>query len=33
MEIELYVKMPPNFNVSKLLELFAENPHIKLIEY
>ena len=33
MEIELYVKMPPNYEVSKLLDLFSGNPYIKMIEY
>ena len=33
MEIELYVKMPPKYEISKLLNLFSNNPHIRLIEY
>jgi len=33
LEIELYVKMPSNYDASKLLDLLNDNPHIKLIEY
>ncbi len=33
MEIELYVKWPHNYDVSKLLDILNENPHIKMIEY
>jgi putative Mg2+ transporter-C (MgtC) family protein len=33
MEIEFYVKLPPQYEASKLLDLFNDNPHIKLIEY
>lgn len=32
LEIESYVKMPPDYEVSKLLNLFGDNPHIKQIE-
>ncbi|CAB1240890.1 Methyltransferase [Ruminococcaceae bacterium BL-6] len=33
MEIELYVKFPPDYDASGLLNLFHGNPHIKSIEY
>lgn len=33
MELELYVKIPPNFEVSSLLSLFHDNPNIRLIDY
>ena len=33
MEIELYVKIPPNFDITGLLDLMNENTFIKLIEY
>lgn len=33
MEIELYVKLPKGYDVTKLLDMLNENPHITLIEY
>ncbi len=32
-EIEVYVKLPPNYDASQLLDLFQASPHIKSIEY
>jgi len=33
MEIELYVKMPPDCEISELLGLLGGNPHIRLIRF
>lgn len=33
LEVELYVKLPHNFDISKLMDLFKDNPHIKSIEF
>jgi putative Mg2+ transporter-C (MgtC) family protein len=32
-EIEITVKVPPDFSPAQLLTLFSDNPHIKLVEY
>lgn len=31
--VTLFVKLPPNFSTSKLMDLFKDNPHILSIEY
>lgn len=33
LEVELYVKLPPKYDVSRLMNIFKDNPHIKSIEY
>lgn len=33
LEVELYVKLPPKYDVAKLMDLFKNNSHIHLIEY
>lgn len=32
-DVELYVKLPQKYDVSKLMNLFKDNPHVKSIEY
>lgn len=33
LEVELYVKLPPKYDISMLMNLFKDNPHIRSIEY
>lgn len=33
LEVELYVKLPQKYDISNLMNLFRDNPHIKSIEY
>jgi putative Mg2+ transporter-C (MgtC) family protein len=33
LEMELYVKLPQNYDVAGLMNLFKDNPHVKSIEY
>ncbi len=33
LEVELHVKLPQNYNVSMLMNLLKDNPHIKSIEF
>lgn len=33
LEVELYVKLPKGYDVSGLMNLFKDNPHVKSIEY
>jgi putative Mg2+ transporter-C (MgtC) family protein len=32
LEVDLYVKLPQNYNVSRLMNLFKDNAHVKSIE-
>ncbi|MDR3643526.1 MAG: MgtC/SapB family protein, partial [Clostridia bacterium] len=32
-ELETYVKLPQKYDLSKLMNLFKDNPHVKSIEY
>lgn len=33
LEVELYVKLPKGYDVSELMNLFKDNPHVRSIEY
>jgi len=33
LEVELYVKLPQNYDISNLMNLLKDNPHIKSIEF
>lgn len=33
LDVELYVKLPKGYDVSGLMNLFKDNPHVKSIEY
>lgn len=33
LEVELYVKLPQNYDISKLMNLLKDNPHVKSIEF
>ena len=33
LDVEMYVKLPPNYDIARLMDLFKDNPHIRSIEY
>lgn len=33
LDVELFVKLPQGYDISRLMNLFKDNPHIKSIEY
>lgn len=33
LSVELMIKLPPGYDVSQLMNLFKDNPHVKAIEY
>lgn len=33
LDVELYVKLPQDFEITKLMNLFKDNPHVRSIEY
>ena len=33
LDVEMYVKLPPNYDIARLMDLFKDNPHIHSIEY
>lgn len=33
LEVDLHVKLPAKYDVSRLMDLFKDNPHVKSIEY
>lgn len=33
LDVELYVKLPQGYEVTKLMNLFKDNPHVRSIEY
>lgn len=33
LDVELYVKLPPHYDIARLMNLFKDNPHIRSIEY
>lgn len=33
LEVELHVKLPPKYDILRLMNLFRDNPHVKSIEY
>ncbi|WP_182186732.1 MgtC/SapB family protein [Pectinatus frisingensis] len=33
LDVELYVKMPADYDISHLMDLFKDNPHVRSVEY
>ncbi len=33
LDVEMYVKLPPNYDIARLMDLFKDNPHVRSIEY